>query len=239
MKTIPRRCGASLPKANADEGWYWCDQKHGHTGNHTDHSDGAVEWRDQDTVCVVSYDIVRAVSDHLHDFIGDDDECQESGCALTYGKSMAQQREWEAEQADSCSYCGHAQHCHTFELAEERYRDYCNECSGDDEYHTFDEKPDRIEAARERLVENVRAMLGSDVPRADLEGVVDRMLATMQELLSPAAPKAAPYADLCSVPDCGHWESQHDRHHCTVCHTTDPEDRKCQHYYFPPQKDKD
>jgi hypothetical protein len=51
--------------------------------------------------------------------------------------------------------------------------------------------------------------------------------------------------DCCTVPGCGHWESQHERNHCRVCHTEDtglgrPEDRKCQHYFFPPLgKDKD
>lgn len=42
---------------------------------------------------------------------------------------------------------------------------------------------------------------------------------------------------VCSVPGCGHWEAQHERGHCRVCHTVDPADRKCLHYYFPPKRE--
>lgn len=46
----------------------------------------------------------------------------------------------------------------------------------------------------------------------------------------------------CSVPGCGHPESEHVRCHCTVCHTVSEAVRKasgfkpglCVHYYFPP-----
>lgn len=175
MKKIPRRCGASLPKERADEGWYRCDQKQGHTGNHTDHTDGVKEWRDQDTVCVVSYDNVRAVPDHVHDFIGDGDECQEPGCTFMWGDHMRQQTRWEQEQADICSFCGHDNARHTFEAPDEGGRDYCTECDGADEFHSFDEPPQRPEVSRERLLEAVRGLLGSDVPQERLEAAVDRM----------------------------------------------------------------
>lgn len=173
-----RRCGASLPKARADEGWYWCDQQEKHSGNHTDHSDGVVEWRDQDTVCVVSYDNVQAVRDHEHDFIVpfDDAKCSENGdCPLTRGEYKAQQAWWEQEQQDICSHCGHAEHCHTHEASDEGGRDYCTECEGADEFHAMDEEPKRPEVTRERLLEVVRGLLGPSVPQERLEAAVDRM----------------------------------------------------------------
>ncbi len=39
----------------------------------------------------------------------------------------------------------------------------------------------------------------------------------------------------CSVPGCGHWESEHQRNHCSMCHAYNPHDRTCLHYYFPPK----
>lgn len=51
--------------------------------------------------------------------------------------------------------------------------------------------------------------------------------------------------DRCSVPGCGHMESQHQRCHCQVCHRVSETVRKatgfkpglCVHYYFPPKKE--
>lgn len=52
--------------------------------------------------------------------------------------------------------------------------------------------------------------------------------------------------DGCTVPGCGHWESEHIRGHCSMCHAVGHRHRapypgtrgQCLHYYFPPREDR-
>lgn len=80
-----RRCGASLPHEDSEDGWYWCVLAAGHEGIHHE-GDPTIGWSDGEVVEVYSYDDVRAVPDHVHDFVGDEDTCvREPGCQLTWG----------------------------------------------------------------------------------------------------------------------------------------------------------
>jgi hypothetical protein len=143
------------------------------------HEDSDRVWWDNDEVEVVTRTLVRAVPDHTHDFVGDQDECvAEKSCRLTYGEHGAQQRMWEQEQADICSHCGHAEHCHTTSLPEERSKDYCTECQGKDEFHAFDEAPESPQEARRA---RMRALLASELPQGRVEAVVDVLMRLTQD----------------------------------------------------------
>jgi len=93
-----RRCGASLPHEDAEDGWYWCILPMGHKGVHHE-GDPSIGWHDGEIVEVYSTDLVRAVPSHIHDFVGDEDTCvAQQGCQLTWGGSCAQDTKWEAAQ---------------------------------------------------------------------------------------------------------------------------------------------
>lgn len=175
MGTKTRRCGASMPDPDADRGYHYCDYPTGHTGMHE--NDSAL-WADGEVVVVKSVAKYAVVPDHEHYFRPDsdgdavcsmDDECQ-----LTWNEHVRQQAKWAEEQADTCSHCGHAGHCHTTSLPEEGYRDYCTECQGADEFHAMDEEPKTLPVTRERLLEVVRGLLPG-APQERLEAAVDRM----------------------------------------------------------------
>lgn len=168
-----RRCGASAPDSDARKGWHYCYVEAGHEGMH---ADDARVWQDDDTVEVRTVEEIATVPDHEHDFpqLGQDGDAtcsMDPECMLTWNEHMKQQRDWAEEQADTCSHCGHAEHCHTTSLPEEGGRDYCTECQGAYEFHAMDEEPP---VTRERLLEIVRGLLpGASQER--LEGAVDRM----------------------------------------------------------------
>jgi hypothetical protein len=90
-----RRCGASQPHEKGEDGWMYCVLPSGHTQPHTDYE---LWWQDGDVVEVTTVEEIRAVPDHVHDFVGDEDTCvREQGCQLTWGERMAQDREWGNE----------------------------------------------------------------------------------------------------------------------------------------------
>jgi hypothetical protein len=167
-----RRCGASAPNQDAEKDWHYCYHPAGHAGKHED--DERI-WSDGEMVRVTVVEEMYAVPHHVHDFVGDEDRCVRiPECNLTYGGFRAQKKAWEEEQADTCSHCGHAEHCHTTSLPEEGYRDYCTECQGADEFHAMDEEPKTLPVTRERLLEVVRGLLPG-APQERLEAAVDRM----------------------------------------------------------------
>jgi hypothetical protein len=96
-KPKSRRCGASLPHPNADDGWRWCIQASGHTTPHMD--EGLYAWTDGTTVEVTTVEVFLAVPDHVHDFSGDDMACsRDIECQLTWGERTAQDRKWKEGQ---------------------------------------------------------------------------------------------------------------------------------------------
>lgn len=167
------RCGASLPDQDAEENQHYCYHPAGHTGQHED--DERV-WSDADVVEVVRIEKIRAVPHHEHDFVGDADTCvRVEECPLTWGDHKRQQSGWEDEQADICSYCGHAAHCHTTSLPEEGRRDYCTECDGAHEFHAMDEEPKPVIPTREQMLAKVRELIGPVMPQERIEQAVDRL----------------------------------------------------------------
>lgn len=195
-KSIPRRCGASVPDVNADAGWHWCYHPANHAGYH---EDDTLLWEDRGKVEVHTIVVRAAVPHHEHAFVEGQDTCVgERECSLTWGAHLAQRAWWEAGQADICSFCGHAEHCHTTSLPEEGRKDYCTECDGAAEFHAMDEEPKRPEVTRERLLEAVRGLLGPEVPQSRLEAAVDRMRGMLALTDSEAAtsPQEPPQARL-------------------------------------------
>lgn len=90
-----RRCGASLPHEDSDDGWYWCDKEAGHSGAHNEGPDPVIEWTDGEIVEVYTVDDVCAVPHHVHDFVGDQDTCVgDTDCQLTYGEFRHQKEKW-------------------------------------------------------------------------------------------------------------------------------------------------
>jgi hypothetical protein len=71
--TRHRRCGGSLPHPDADDGWRRCILESGHPKSHRDASGWM--WLDEHAVTVTTVEIVQAVPDHRHGFVGDEDEC--------------------------------------------------------------------------------------------------------------------------------------------------------------------
>jgi hypothetical protein len=190
MAEKKRRCGASLPDRDAEENQHYCYHPAGHAGWH---EDDVCIWKDGDTVSVHTVEELPAVSHHTHDFVGDEDTCVSVvACPLTWGQFTAQQREWEAEQADTCSFCGHAEHCHTFEARDEGGRDYRTECGGAKEFHSFNEEPKAVVPSRERLLEFVRSMLGPDASPEHVERVAHRVQLVVGPLATESAPAAQP-----------------------------------------------
>lgn len=185
-----RRCGASAPDSDARKGWHYCYYEAGHKGMHED-DDRA--WQDHDTVEVRTVEEIATVHDHEHDFpqLGQDGDAtcsMDPECMLTWNEHMKQQRAWEEEQADICSHCGHAAHCHTTSLPEEGRRDYCTECSGKDEFHAMDEAPVVYVPGVQQLVEAMRQLTGPSMPQERLEAAAARAYA----LLGVQDPEAAP-----------------------------------------------
>lgn len=171
-----RRCGASAPDSDARKGWHYCYHPAGHSGMHED--DNRM-WQDNDTVEVRTVEEIATVHDHEHEFpqLGQDGSAtcsMDPECMLTWNEYQKPHAWWEEEQADTCSHCGHAEHCHTTSLPEEGYRDYCTECEGPDEFHAMDEEPKVLPVTRERLMEIVRGLL-PNAPQERLEAAVDRM----------------------------------------------------------------
>jgi hypothetical protein len=57
--------------------------------------DGLYAWEDGSVVQVVVVEEIRSIPDHVHGFVGDEDTCvREQGCPITWGESVAQDREW-------------------------------------------------------------------------------------------------------------------------------------------------
>jgi hypothetical protein len=89
-----RRCGASLPYEDGSQGWMYCELESGHAGRPHMDPDG-LQWTDDTIVEVTTVEEIRAVPDHVHDFVGDEDTCvREQECQLTWGERMGQDREW-------------------------------------------------------------------------------------------------------------------------------------------------
>jgi hypothetical protein len=184
-----RRCGASAPDSDARKGWHYCYVEAGHEGMH---EDDARMWQDDDTVEVRTVEEIATVPDHEHDFpqLGQDGDAtcsMDPECMLTWNEHMKQQAWWAKEQADICSYCGHAEGAHTEPVPEEGARAYCTECGGHDEFHAMDEEPKRVEATREQLLEGLRAILGPELSQERLEAAVDHL----EVMLAQADPEAA------------------------------------------------
>jgi hypothetical protein len=69
-----RRCAASLPREDANDGWYRCIRPANHAGPHHE-GDPDIGWVDGETVEVYTISEIHAVPDHRHGFVGDEDEC--------------------------------------------------------------------------------------------------------------------------------------------------------------------
>jgi hypothetical protein len=88
VKSYRRLCGAMLPHENDDDGWMRCRWESGHSQDHEDRF--GKRWRDSDEVTVTIVENIRAVPDHQHDFVGDDDQCHgHSLCRLTWMERRA------------------------------------------------------------------------------------------------------------------------------------------------------
>lgn len=175
-------CGASLPDQDIERGQHYCCRPAGHTGWHEDEDDERM-WSDADVVQVVRIEKIRAVPHHEHVFgpgaIYRSPCSGHEGCKLVLGEYQAQQEWWRKEQADICSHCGHAQHCHTLETPDEGGRNYCTECKRADEFHIFDEKPP--ESPQERLRAQLLVLLGPQLPQSRVEAVVDVLMRLMNQ----------------------------------------------------------
>lgn len=170
MKTIPRRCGASLPDEDVTEGWHYCYHPAGHKGMHEDETN---MWSDGEVVDVHTVQQIRAVPDHPHEFVGDTDLCRSGfGCQLAYGEYVSWQKWWREQCEDECSFCGHAEHCHTTTLPEEGRRAYCTECKGANEYHAFDDEPKTPEKPPQAVLDALSAWAGPQVSRREIEAVL-------------------------------------------------------------------
>lgn len=89
-----RRCSASLPYPDAEDGWHYCVLNSGHNDKHLD---GLFAWEDGDTVEVTTVEDVRAVEDHAHEFVGDQDTCLgHVRCEMTWHE-FKHQRSLEGE----------------------------------------------------------------------------------------------------------------------------------------------
>lgn len=96
-----RRCGASLPHEDAEDGWYWCDRAAGHSGLHNEGPDPAIAWEDGEIVEVYTTEEVKAVPHHIHDFVGDEDTCvRDPRCQLTWGGFQSWKSTWKGPSAD-------------------------------------------------------------------------------------------------------------------------------------------
>lgn len=92
---MKKQCSASLPNADGDEDYSWCSLPSGHAVAHTD---GERSWQDTDYIEVTTVTEVRAVPDHQHGFVGDEDTCvRDQNCPLTWGDHLHQTRLWKAE----------------------------------------------------------------------------------------------------------------------------------------------
>lgn len=92
-KTI-KYCGAGLPDRDGDRPWHWCDLAPRHQGRHRALG---VSWDDTASTEVLTLESVRAVPDHVHDFVGDEDTCVAMrSCPLTWYEFLGQKKRREA-----------------------------------------------------------------------------------------------------------------------------------------------
>lgn len=99
-KKPARRCGASLPDADGDNDWHYCIKPENHAGAHESYAkDGpSTFWRDGDSVEITWTEEVFAVPNHVHDYVGDSDDCQTApNCPLTWRAASGWAREWEIQ----------------------------------------------------------------------------------------------------------------------------------------------
>jgi hypothetical protein len=194
-----RRCGSSIPDSDGAKGWHYCYHPAEHNGQHED--DDRL-WNDGMVVEVKTVATYAMVPDHEHYFRPDSDgdaQCTEvDDCTLTWNEHMRQQARWEQEQQDICSYCGHAEHCHTFEARDEGGRDYCTECDGKDEFHAMDEEPMVYVPGVQQLVEAMRQLTGPSMPQERLEAAAARayVLLGVQDPEPATSPQDSPQARL-------------------------------------------
>lgn len=95
-KKPARRCGASLPDADGDNDWHYCIKPERHAGSHESADRPSVFWKDGDSVEVTWTEEVFAVPNHVHDYVGDSDDCQTApNCPLTWRAASGWAREWE------------------------------------------------------------------------------------------------------------------------------------------------
>lgn len=90
-----RRCAASIPHANDEDGWRYCELDFHTYGTPHKDADGG-QWQDGDAVEVTIVEEIFAVEDHRHDFVGDENTCVRlNACQMTWGEYRAQERERE------------------------------------------------------------------------------------------------------------------------------------------------